>query len=416
MCHLRLYDISEPSTPTLLRTFSQDGLYEGIGTANGLLFLVSSGTADLDEASGSAASMPQIGDNAESEAVPAAQFYLSSALDAPTFSIVSAISLADAQRSGVRAFTGTIDHVCVSEQGVYLARSIRMESHGDAYKKDHYSVTNHAIDAATELLRLTPDADLTLQATKPLAGEVAAWELNAQANALYVVSSLSSSQYQLFEDKTYGWTNRLDQSQNGSAALNVLDLSLQQIADGSDLLPDASLSAARFSGNYCLLAMFDADTPLAAIDLSNPTKPALAEVSGLSELFNVLLPAEGMLMDLSGANGANGMSLAISTMAMGGGSVSATGLVKELGAYAGGAVYAAVSQDAAWALVCYDHTSHLFRLGDAITEVSRPEISVHSGTAFFFDGDYLYACAPDEVSAVSLTSGSVDALLSFAVG
>lgn len=267
-----------------------------------------------------------------------------------------------------------------------------------------------------ELLRLTPDADLTLQATKPLAGEVAAWELNAQANALYVVSSLSSSQYQLFEDKTYGWTNRLDQSQNGSAALNVLDLSLQQIADGSDLLPDASLSAARFSGNYCLLAMFDADTPLAAIDLSNPTKPALAEVSGLSELFNVLLPAEGMLMDLSGANGANGMSLAISTMAMGGGSVSATGLVKELGAYAGGAVYAAVSQDAAWALVCYDHTSHLFRLGDAITEVSRPEISVHSGTAFFFDGDYLYACAPDEVSAVSLTSGSVDALLSFAVG
>ena len=74
----------------------------------------------------------------------------------------SAISLADAQRSGVRAFTGTIDHVCVSEQGVYLARSIRMESHGDAYKKDHYSVTNHAINAATELLRLTqslqPDA------------------------------------------------------------------------------------------------------------------------------------------------------------------------------------------------------------------------------------------------------------------
>ena len=48
VCHLRLYDISEPSTPTLLRTFSQDGLYEGIGTANGLLFLVSSGTADLD--------------------------------------------------------------------------------------------------------------------------------------------------------------------------------------------------------------------------------------------------------------------------------------------------------------------------------------------------------------------------------
>lgn len=120
VCHLRLYDISEPSTPTLLRTFSQDGLYEGIGTANGLLFLVSSGTADLDEASGSAASMPQIGDNAESEAVPAAQFYLSSVLDAPTFSIVSAISLADVQRSGVRAFTGTIDHVCVSEQGCFL--------------------------------------------------------------------------------------------------------------------------------------------------------------------------------------------------------------------------------------------------------------------------------------------------------
>ena len=77
VCHLRLYDISEPSTPTLLRTFSQDGLYEGIGTANGLLFLVSSGTADLDEASGSAASMPQIGDNAESEAVPACLLYTS---------------------------------------------------------------------------------------------------------------------------------------------------------------------------------------------------------------------------------------------------------------------------------------------------------------------------------------------------
>ena len=202
----------------------------------------------------------------------------------------------------------------------------------------------------------------------------------------------------------------------GKQKTDRLTFQASDVADGSDLLPDASLSAARFSGNYCLLAMFDADTPLAAIDLSNPTKPALAEVSGLSELFNVLLPADGTLLNLSGAAQTNSMSLALSTMTLGGGSVAATGLVKELGAYAGGAVYAAVSQDAAWALVCYDHTSHLFRLGDAFTEVSRPEISVHSGTAFFFDGDYLYACAPDEVSAVSLTSGSVDALLSFAVG
>ncbi len=66
----------------------------------------------------------------------------------------------------------------------------------------------------------------------------------------------------------------------------MLDLSLQQIADGSDLLPDASAQRGALQRNYCLLAMFDADTPLAAIDLSNPTKPALAEVSGLSELFN----------------------------------------------------------------------------------------------------------------------------------
>ena len=89
VCHLRLYDISGRRHRPCCARSRRDGLYAGIGTANGLLFLVSSGTADLDEASGSAASMPQIGDNAESEAVPAAQFYLSSALDAPTFSIVS---------------------------------------------------------------------------------------------------------------------------------------------------------------------------------------------------------------------------------------------------------------------------------------------------------------------------------------
>ncbi len=117
-------------------------------------------------------------------------------------------------------------------------------------------------------------------------------------------------------------------------------------------------------------------------------------------------------MDLSGANGANGRA-AISTMAMGGGSVSATGLVKEL-ACGSGAVYAAVSQDAAWALVCYDHPTCS---GWATRSPrSRARRSACIGTSFFFEGDYLYACAPDEVSAVSLTSGSVDALLSFAVG
>ena len=67
-------------------------------------------------------------------------------------------------------------------------------------------------------------------------------------------------------------------------------------------------------------------------------------------------------------------------------------------------------------LIPLNGTAHLLTLDGEIREVGLPKISVHSGTTFLFENGYLYACAPDTVSAVDLKTAEVSAQLSFGVG
>ena len=68
------------------------------------------------------------------------------------------------------------------------------------------------------------------------------------------------------------------------------------------------------------------------------------------------------------------------------------------------------------ALLYYNGAAHLLRIGEEILESGMPAIGVHSATTILFEGDYLYACAPDSVCAVNLQNAEVSSQLSFGVG
>ena len=124
--------------------------------------------------------------------------------------------------------------------------------------------------------------------------------------------------------------------------------------------------------------------------------------------MNHLISAGGTLLNLTAADG----RLFLSRLSEDG----TFGEAYRVDAYSGEGFAAACSEDAQTALVAFDGGVHLLQLGEEIREIGMPKISVHSGTAFLFEGNYLYACAPDSVCAVDLQTAEVTTLLSFGVG
>lgn len=414
LCHIQIYDISRPESPSRIAALTQDGLYQAAGIVEGQLYVLSANSIDTAAEALSEDDLPKTGVDGTETVIPAAQIYLSSALDTPAYSIITAISMEQGVQTGVRAFTGAIGQGLFTTDGLYLARDIRMEAHGEAYRKDHYSVTNHSVYAVTELLRLSCDSTLTLQASVALEGSLAESRYDAASGTVQLVSARESSQYQLFTDEDYGWTNRLDLEQTSGAVLKVLSKELQPVSETQ--LSGERLSDAVFSGNRCLSAICSSETPLAVWDLSDPANPAAVEVSGLSDLFNVLLPSGDTLVDLTGAAQDDGMQLLLSVITAQGNQFTPAALPLELGVYQGGSVSAALSPDGTTALVSFDGVSRLIHLGTEPQEIAQPAINAHSGVNFLFSGEILYTCAPDEVNAINCATGEVTAQLSFAVG
>ena len=410
--YAKIFDISSPSAPELTAEFSQDGVYQDSGMVNGVLYLISVDTVNYDADADQEMLLPRINDNGAEMTIPAERIYLTDSPDS-AYTIVSSILPGEARRGDVCAFVGSNDHTVICESGLYLARTVELCYDSDPYEQDQYSVTDHSSANATELKRLSCDSALSLLSSHSMAGAPLALDY-ADGN-VRLASRVTQSEYQLFTDETYGWTNRLDGVQVQSTALTILDEALTIVSQNVDLFPDAS--GIHFSGSSCYAVTSDAQSPLILLELSDAQNPLQADVSDLSAYSNYLMETDRGILDLVVELDAQGTpALALRLLYCEDGLLSSVSGTYFIGDYTGNACYATASPDGSYAVVTFDGETHLLRIGSEIMESGLLKISAHSGTQFLFTDGYLYACAPDSVSGVALSTAEVVSALSFGVG
>lgn len=412
-CIAKIYDISNPAAPRHLTSLGQDGIYQDSAVLAGVLYLISTDTLYRIDENDASTYLPHYSiDGADASILPD-RIYLGSQLDAPAYSIISAISLDEAQHSEVLAFAGAAEHTAIDQQGIYLTRTAVLDAQSDPYEKDQYTVTDHMAYAVTQVQRLSADTELTLLDNQSVSGRtVSSNALHIENGTLRLVTATETARYQIFADETYGWSNRLDLSNERGQALTVLDSTLQYLSETDVLLPDASISSVSHLGSLCLFATYDKTQPLAAFDLSTPTAPAQLSVDALNGTFHLLFPTQSTVTRLSMSDG---NELQLSTLSQTDGKLSSSEQITISG-YSGNTVNLSCSPDGSTALVCFAGETHLIRLSGQPQEIGQPKISVHSSTQFLFDGNYLYTCSPDTINVVDLSTAEVAATLTFGVG
>lgn len=400
--YAKIYDISDRTAPVQLANLGQDGVYQDSAVYNGMLYLISVDAFRLDSEN---LTLPTVRDNGADVTVPESRIYVCEKPANVAYTLVSSISLADGKRTDVCAFTDGNLYTSISESGIYLARPVSLSAEGEAHTETPYTVTDYATSVVTEIKKLSCGDSLTLLNSYNIEGQVQA--MDAEGTNLRLVTSILRSDYQIFTDEKYGWSNRLDGEQVQKNLLWVLGENMQPILQSDDLLPDSPLGTVYFSADHCYASVQDAKAPLLCVDLTDPANPAVTQPSGLAESLNHLLPDGNLILNLYGSDG----RLFLSRLE--GDTFSGSFKVDS---FDGGLFLAVCSEKANAALISLNGTAHLLTLDGEIREVGLPKISVHSGTTFLFENGYLYACAPDSVSAVDLKTAEVSAQLSFGVG
>ncbi len=400
--YAKIYDISDRAAPVQLANLGQDGVYQDSAVYGGMLYLISVDTFHLDSEN---LTLPTVRDNGADVTIPESRIYLCEKPANVAYTLVSSIALSDGKRTDVCAFTDGNLYTAISESGIYLARPVSLSAEGSARTEEPYTVTDYATSVVTEIKKLSCGESLTLLNSYNIEGHVQA--MDTDGTNLRLVTTISRSDYQIFTDENYGWSNRLDGEKVHRNLLWILGENMQPILQSDELLPDSSLGKVYFSGSRCYTILPDSETPLLSIDLTDPATPSSSQPDGLAESLNFLLPDGSLLLNLYASEGRLFLSR------LDGASFSGS---FNVGSFDGGNFLAVCSERAKAALVTLNGAAHLLTLDGEIREVGLPKIAVHSGTTFLFENGYLYACAPDSVCAVDLKTAEVSTQLSFGVG
>lgn len=291
-CHAKLYDVSDPTNPTLLADLAQDGAYQDSRVTDGMLYLISAeykySMTEDDERS----YVPCYWVNGEESEVALDHIYICPDFLTVGYSVVASIDMEKASLVDTYAFTGGSDTTYMDDTGLYLTRPLYREAKSEEYTKDQYSVIDYQNVVQTEIKRLTTDGGkLTLAATAYVDGSISdQYGMDVYDGNLRIATSSSSSSYSTYTDKTYGWTNyKYGDSASGNNVF-ILNEKLEQVGALTGFAAGETIYSVRFLGDSAYVVTYEQTDPLFTIDLADPSSPKIMdalEVTGVSNYLHM---------------------------------------------------------------------------------------------------------------------------------
>ena len=257
---LETYDVSDPSSPEPIVTFSQEGSYLSSRRIGDTVYLITSEYVWYDSGARAEDLLPcTSADGSTWKTVPAQDIYFVNPEYANNYTIVSAIDTRDEDdKASTQVVVGSGNTVYCSLDTLYIA--------GLIWEPTIYYDT-FVEDVGLDL----PVSSEDTYRTKILSFSITNGTLAAKATG--TVQGMLLNQYAMDEYEGYlrvatttgGWTS------DTSNHIFVLDDYLDEVSSLTDLAPGEKIYAVRFVGDRIYLVTFVQVDPFFVIDASDPT-------------------------------------------------------------------------------------------------------------------------------------------------
>ncbi|MDR1443113.1 MAG: beta-propeller domain-containing protein [Bifidobacteriaceae bacterium] len=273
-----LYDVSDPSSPVLLESFSQDGTYETSRLYGGQLYVVSNhwvGSEDATDPEEPATFTPCLGQAGTNTVMRPRDVAIWEEPSDSQYVVITAIDLDKQERTAARAVLGGAHTVYMSPDNIYIA-NVQWRTEGLGTLFAQFGLNAGADTAVTNLLRVaTGDGELTVAAEGSVPGvPVNQFALDEYESNLRIATTVDS-----------GSTRRATRS-----ALYVLDQDLRLTGKIDELQSDESVQSVRFMGPTGYVVTFRQTDPLFAIDLTDPASPTVMSALKINGFSSYLHP------------------------------------------------------------------------------------------------------------------------------
>lgn len=263
---VNIYDVSDPTSPQLIREFGQEGYRIAIRKDENTLYLVSSHQQyfqkDITEVE---QVIPVVYDSKqakEEQLLPIEHISILPAANSTNYTIISAIDLQNLTQSEpiTEAYLGSAGGFYMSHNAMYITAELR---------------DNTLNKGATTL-----EMDKMIMPTEPKETMIYRYALNKQAISFTGMTTLEGAilnQFSMdeFEGHLRVATTKNLRQDSSTSGIVIFDDQMNEVGRIDDLAKGERIYSARFIGERAFIVTFKEVDPLFTFDLSEPSNPTL---------------------------------------------------------------------------------------------------------------------------------------------
>ena len=276
VARLRIYDVSDPSSPDLVASLGQDGSNFSSRLIGNTLYLISRyyiydyDTEDPDDC------IPRLYTENDSRLIEPGCISILPRFSSTEYTIAVAYDLNDCKMISDHSILGGVDQVYMTADNLYIATSSGVETESEPYTESIYKVVDHFYEQRTAIVRIALDGNLEPAASGEVTGYLdSQFSLDEYDGYLRLVTTSQENAYSVYTDEERGWSNYKWEDRENGNNLFVLDADLSVVSSITDIAKGEMIYSARFFGDTGYFVTFRNTDPLFAVDLSDPSSPKI---------------------------------------------------------------------------------------------------------------------------------------------
>lgn len=314
---LYIFDIADKAHPLLKAELGQDGYVLTTRLLDKTLYMLSTYHVYNSDENNNESFIPKLYHNGQAKLMNPGDIAIMPYFNSTSYTVIGTYNLDSATLDKSQSILGGGSTVYMNQTSLYIANSTADQSESAPYTDSVYTVIDYAMTNVTDITRFDiGGGTLTLAATGSVPGNLnSQFALDEFEGNLRVVTTTYSQSWSEFTDKDKGFVNYVYKEPSSDNALYVVDAGLHTIGSVTNLAEGEQVYSVRFDGEIGYFVTFRQVDPLFAVDLSDPTKPAVLsalKIPGFSEYLHIYGPGRlfGLGMDADEETGrTNGMKL-----------------------------------------------------------------------------------------------------------
>lgn len=281
---VRLYDVSKPEQPKLVREVGAEGYISGARKSGNILYFVTTLQPNywiMEELEGDLL-RPRVVDSTKSSETTMLDYKEISILPGamePTYSVITAIDLASPKDSKLvtKGYLGASEQLYMSKENLYLTATIYEEEKRNDSKSD--AMFWNMSTANSELFKFS------------LQGTTVNFHSSASLKGT-VLNQFSMDEHDGYFRLVTTEGNVWDEKEPSKNHLFILDEKMKKVGSVEGLAPGERIYSARFMGDKAYMVTFKETDPLFVIDVATPTAPKVLGELKIPGFSNYLHPLD----------------------------------------------------------------------------------------------------------------------------